>query len=829
MPLRVKDFGGLIPKLGVTKLPENAAQSAINVDLTSNTLRPINVVGDFIDSTNYPAIPDNEVFKIEEPSAPSIRRMLDMSWGLTQWLKAEAYVIINRFEDVINEDDVQTTFQETYLQKMKRGPVTSDSVSLVSRNDTGAVVSKKFRHRYTMAEGYRYSVSGPFFKFRLNRHSGGGPELNISIPEQENLSMRMFPRERVPLINNNNPESVYGFFEIEDCDVMPFDENRFYQIPENFSSNDKYLDLELGTIKFKLNFNYINNKIQSYYYVRSFVKDREGEIDGPVSELSDKILVRPGQIPELYTPLEHGFSDQNLYRSSTGGDDFKLLATQEDMIMHDPDAPNSNTVLPYQYYEDFFDKPLTYPIPPYGNFPETNLEEFLRGSFIHPAQFGVSFLGKNLYLSDFYKLYVWPEENTLPFQEDIKAIMLSGNTIIVFSGKNVFAVSGGNPTRMSKYLISNSAPLLNIDSLCQLNNSIFYVSNDGLYVISSHSSQNITKDFYTRSEWSSLNPQDMKLKTNDNSIFIESSDINLRFDLDEGIKALSTYDNINSSFFTWKTKKFHFDKKEVFDYVRIDADEDVTLKIYADNLLVSEYLVKNYNPFILDGTAHAYDWEFEVISSGEIRGIDLFEREILPVSDSVSLNNSNVKVWQNIWLKFPDNGSFSGGILTCELSDPIQIEFYHESQGLIYIHTVHSGRLFELPEDMISGNLWRISILGGDIPIESLVLFSRKREIITDYIHEFRADPNVQPWSLKVYDSLKPISFSSAQIISTGYPVKMTIYSNGNPSNEIVFNDSKPIRLPRMRPEKKFSFVIQEDEHLVREFSISTSMAKLKR
>jgi len=813
MPIRLRDFGGLIPKIDNTKLPESSAQFANNVDLTSNTLRPINITGEF-NQIGFNPLTTDDVYSITKPNAPTVKS-ISYKADFTKWLKCFAffYVTVN---------DLNNNFVKVDQRIIGDGSNTAPLAQSVKYTEQGAEITFNLDgvNTYTMNGGFKYQFAGPFYYFYMAGGSNGGPEETLNIPSVMNSNYnKIIPVEITPLFDEEG--NLYANLEFTDTNSGELDFDTVYTIEENDTG---YNTLSVGQVRFNVEMNYIQPTRQKYYYVQTMVEDRDGNYkEGPPSELSELVTIKPGQTVDILVPYAAGYTDSNLYRS-TNDADFNKLAEGEDYEFLNGEY----------WFTDGDQDVTTETLPAYGNYPENvSIEQFLEGSFVHPAQFGVAFHGKNLYFSDYYRLHAWPEEYVISFLHDILYIMLSGNTIIVFSTDgNVYGVTGGNPATMSKYLISNTAPLLNPVGLCQLNNTIFYISNDGLFGITGGSSVNYTKDFYTRNEWQDLNPVTMTIKSLDNNIFMEGDTVNLRFDIEEGIKSISTFTAYSDVSLTWKTKKYHFDKKEVFDYVQIDSDGNVNLSVYVDGQFKSQYLINDFSPVVLDGIVHGYDWEFQVESDSEIRSIDIFERQVINVGESVSLNKVSNPVWESIYLKFPDRGSFAGGVMTVEydqhVNNPILVEFIHESLGLVHTQSIVYGELFRLPESLPDGNLWRISVLNSDYPIESLVLFSRRRQIIKDMVREFRTDPQVQPWALKTYEANKPINFSCAQIRATRYPVVMNTYAEGILQSEITVNSDKPFRLPAARLQKKFQFDLDEGYGVVMDFAVATSMSKLK-
>src|SRR5690606_19926748 len=140
----------------------------------------------------------------------------------------------------------------------------------------------------------------------------GGPDVNISLPTFVLPSSPVFSSNTVPLTGPDG--NVYGEFQVidysgplwdEDIYVTDWDFYTYYFLPFSCS--------------FRVSLNYARNRRTFSYYVSSHV-DGEGR-EGPPSEISNRMLVRPGEYLKLNTPKTAGYK-LSLYRSATGNDDF---------------------------------------------------------------------------------------------------------------------------------------------------------------------------------------------------------------------------------------------------------------------------------------------------------------------------------------------------------------------------------------------------------------------------------------------------------------------------------------------------------------------------
>lgn len=684
MPIRIDKFGGLVPALAPDKLPDNAAQIAHNVDLTRGSLVPINVTDPFssmheADGELKVGIPTADVKNITKPTAPSVSSRVKMC-DPTRWL--EIYVF-----DWISWINPATGSREVYRYRNTLMPI-----SQVIHHEAGMyLISYLTGSLYYFLNGGPYFLRGPRYAFRFRRDNGGiygGPDQAIDLPSTPTEADSEFPLQKVPLINSLN--NAYAFFQCVDIQGPRYDEDILvtdYPQISMFLPNNY-----LSAVVFHINLNYAEASRKHYYYVTTGLTGADEE--GPPSALSSRIFIRPGERLRLNTPIPSGCNSVNLYRSTTGGDDFKLVK-----------EVGSNG-----YWDDKANVQAV-EIPPYGNPPASN-SAFLEGSSVHPANFGVAFYKKTLYFSDFFRLHAWPDEFTLPFPDGIKAIALTGNTVLVFSGEKVYGVSGSNPEAMSRALLSETAPLLTKQSLCKIGQSIFWSTHDGMAVSNGGEPKIVTSKHFTRRQWLEYKPETMVATTADNSIFLETVQGNVRIDLEDEVGAVSTYDGVQSTSMRWKSKLFRFDEPVTFDCLRLNGESTATVKLYADGVLAATKSLVAGSPHYDVTLPSVKKWEFEISGSAEVSSLEAIERSVQLVNDSINLTSQNVPAWGAVWLKFLDIDRFAVGSLTLNNQQTASLSFYVDE---VLVHTVDTdGKgIFTFPRDLPKASLWRMSVAGA--------------------------------------------------------------------------------------------------------------------
>jgi len=760
-----KTFTGIIPRLDAEQLPENAAQRAHNCDLTSGVLVPAVHTGPFNamhkeDGVLKSGIPADDVIQITKPTAPSVNNLEYICKpvvGGNTWMNIEARTYFCYIDDSGN-----WVYDNVVTKLLSLVTIRYDEVGM------WMICSMSSFYKDLDYRDEPYYVYGPRYRFKFiaDEWGQGGPEQAVNLPEVPSYGDSVLPGGFVPLLYGDH---VYGQFQAWDVNgptwrptikVINPDGERWY-----FPGVTAY-------VAFRIHLNYTYPTRRYYYFVQTMLTDADEE--GPPSEVSDLILVRPGQELTLNTPRADGYSKNRVYQSSNqsqGSDDFLLRG--------DVNA-DSCVLLPYG-------SPQADPLPPFGNYPDVAKETFLAGSKMHPSQFGVAFHEKTLYLSDLYRLWVWPDEYTIPFQDTIKAIAISGNTIIVFAGEKVFGVTGSSPEHMAKAVLSESAPLLadgsgHFLSLCQIGARVFYATYDGVAVVSGSGVEVVTKEHFTRKEWLDYSPSLMDAKTADNSVFLkvsgESDDI--RVDFDETLNAITTYSDGALAELTWRSPKKRFEQPTIFDYVKMIAEGAATLNIYADGALAASKNITSGEPVSLIGdVSAAYVWEFEVVSSFKTTRVQAFDRVVYDITDSARFTPENTPLWENMWVKFPEKNQFCALVLSAYGTGTIPVKFYAaDGITLKYTAQVDTGNLFPLPRADNRAHTWRISI-EQDVHIDSLALLTRRTEAVSELLREVNTGGH-PPWRLKRYEFTNQEIPKSLVVHASSYPVTMNIYADGS-------------------------------------------------
>lgn len=599
MRISIIEPGGIIPRRDPEALPDNGAQTALNVDLTSGRWEPINIsdTEQWHDETNRISnIAAADFFQVGTPDAVTL--------ASTSYIFQRRLVNVEEFVYVTYVDsNGDLVVEKMYSYKMipKRAEWTSYGTRLYFSK-------RKSETRTFSNDGLTYRIYGPRLRIRY-----GGNSMPLTDPT---FSDPIFPAGAIPLLNPNDNDEQYGSLTVQDYSGPVFDDevivintdNMFYSIPAHGFTLD-------------LNLNYIYNTRRTFYYVQTeFKSGVSPNYEGPASDLSEPIIVDPGTEVTLNV-----VSSGNLYRSETGGDDFLLIDTLDNTTLESDNGDGTGT------YVDRRQLTLGTVLPVYGDYPDSATAV---GSVVHPAGWAAIFKDNVVYPSDVDMHSTYPAEWAVEFRTNVMALEIQGGTILVWTAAGsspdypgkVFALQGSDPSSLQKVELSATEPLLDARSICKVGQNVYYVSYNGLMEISGGGPHLVTEPFYTQVEWNALTPASFKAKVWDNSVLLYGSSTNLRIDLDEQLTRVTTWDALTGASLTWKSKIYVADRPWRPTCARVRAaNYPVTLRVYAagSGTPAGSFTVSDGNSFRLGRYRRERLWELQIESAYAVDEVSL--------------------------------------------------------------------------------------------------------------------------------------------------------------------------------------------------------------
>ena len=118
----------------------------------------------------------------------------------------------------------------------------------------------------------------------------------------------------------------------------------------------------------------------------------------------------------------------------------------------------------------------------------------------------VGFKGNELWFSEPYVPYAWPESYVLTFSHNIIAIGVHNESIIVATEAYPNIVTGSDPSVMTQQILPYNQPCLSKKGLVSTRLGVIYPSPDGYFLVNNTTGEVITKSTYSKSQWNALNP-----------------------------------------------------------------------------------------------------------------------------------------------------------------------------------------------------------------------------------------------------------------------------------------------------------------------------------
>jgi hypothetical protein len=262
------------------------------------------------------------------------------------------------------------------------------------------------------------------------------------------------------------------------------------------------------------------------------------------------------------------------------------------------------------------------------------------------------FVGNEVLLSIPNQPHAWPVR--LRFVTDYPVVALGsfGNALLVTTTGTTYIITGTATDSPYMEKLELSQACVAKRGLASLGGAVLYPSPDGLMFVSMGALRNVTEKILSRDQWQALNPSTMIAGVNDGRYFCfynNGSPGGFVFDLEgglsfiDGITVTATYtDLLTDSMYlmigndvrrwdggaalayTWKSRLFSLQRPENFGAGRVSATGfPVTVKVYADGVLIHTETAQNNSPFRLPPGFLATDWEVEVSGTNRVRNVEL--------------------------------------------------------------------------------------------------------------------------------------------------------------------------------------------------------------
>ncbi|MBO4633277.1 MAG: hypothetical protein J5858_15265 [Lentisphaeria bacterium] len=590
MKLSINDFSGLIPVMDSHALPDHSAQIALNCTTESHKVKLRTDVPEWSDASE-----------------------------VVSDVNQRKYQIIN-------------------------GELKEDNIPLAMEKP--AIVTVEKTDYWTIGGGYAHQSDSPHFQMKSAIGLAGTPstlELDSASLNEENSTFTMqftspggtYPAtmlvvnaasaEHISLLYNgmeyplqypnqlsipDDDNGVYATLQIEGVE--------FQSVPASSPApaGSVVINDTIIRVKGKL----IKNKSRRNYVVTYW----DGRHESPPSDPSEDIEVCKGDIVNVTIGSYSGGHGTHTPDIEDNAPAFYIYRTG-----------GSLTSAGY-YFVDEKDQSGIYE----DTKPDYLLQEKL--SIVESPKTGMRFLhffngalvaakDNHVYFSEPHILNNWPSKYEYSFAADVTGMTVSGNSIIVFVEDHAPSIlRGTSPEALTQTELTDGFECVSANSICTVAENTYYVSAEGLVMITSSGQYRvITTQFFSKSQWTALNPSTMKCSADNFAIRLYLSDGSIYiFDLRQDGMVLTKYDA--GSFFTWKTKIFTFPEPICFRLVRATtADGTGTFTVYAGHdLSITATLPCSYTngrAVRLRPNIFSREWCFQVISQSDLLEIEASE------------------------------------------------------------------------------------------------------------------------------------------------------------------------------------------------------------
>jgi hypothetical protein len=128
----------------------------------------------------------------------------------------------------------------------------------------------------------------------------------------------------------------------------------------------------------------------------------------------------------------------------------------------------------------------------------------LRGLLAMPNGFLVGFIANTIYLSEPYMPHAWPDEYRKTVQDDVVAIAVYAQTVVIATKGKPYLGTGTDPASFTLEQLDLDAPCLNKGGMVSIGSGVMYPTPDGLAFVSAQEQRIITLQHVSKTQWAAL-------------------------------------------------------------------------------------------------------------------------------------------------------------------------------------------------------------------------------------------------------------------------------------------------------------------------------------
>jgi len=263
-----------------------------------------------------------------------------------------------------------------------------------------------------------------------------------------------------------------------------------------------------------------------------------------------------------------------------------------------------------------------------------------------PNGFLAAFSQNRIYFSEAYQPHAWNPDNALSVHEDIVGLGVSGNSLIVCTKSNPYAITGWEPGILAITKTNINQSCVSKRSIADIGTGIIYASPNGLVQVAEGVGGLVTEELFTDIEWNTLYPETMICEVHNRNLHCITSSHAIIYDLDDRGILLTSHDFRptgmythlqNDSFYmiigdkimnwnrggalcevSWLSREYSFPVPVEFSVARLIHEGEFNFNVYDNNIKLASIKVRSNEAFRLPLLHKSKYWAFEITGFGEV-------------------------------------------------------------------------------------------------------------------------------------------------------------------------------------------------------------------
>ena len=283
----------------------------------------------------------------------------------------------------------------------------------------------------------------------------------------------------------------------------------------------------------------------------------------------------------------------------------------------------------------------------------------LKGLTLLPNGFFAGFSGDTMYFSEPYRPWAWPY--SLSFPVPLVGMRAIENSLVATTNSYPYLVSGTHPSAMTQAQLTASQAGISDHGMCLVGNSVAYISNDGLAVVSGYNVDfSMSQQLWTREVWKARFGgilSDMELAYHDGALVCGTASAGKMWEIrldSEGGGNLTSLSSVSDALYVlpasdqlylvqgqnlmqyngsavspsyeWWSKDYILPKPTVLTSGFINCSGPVTITVYANGVQWYQGTFYSAGYFRMPSGSKALRWSYKLTGTGIVKEISLTER-----------------------------------------------------------------------------------------------------------------------------------------------------------------------------------------------------------